>query len=191
MADESRRLVESAAEGDSVAVEALLEKHLPQLRAFLRLRMGPSLRAKESAQDLAQSACLEVLANLNRYQYQGESNFRHWLFTTALRKLKNKVEFYQAAKRDVRREITPGEDQAGVSQVYQTLLTPSQHLQHREDLEAFEAAFDRLSEDHREVVLLARIVGLSHREIAAVMGRTEAATRNLLYRALAELASSM
>ena len=38
---------------------------------------------------------------------------------------------------------------------------------------------------------LSRLVGLSHKEIASVMERTESSTRNLLYRALAELAEAM
>ncbi len=57
----------------------------------------------------------------------------------------------------------------------------------QEQLAQLEAAFDRLSPDHREVLTLARIVGLPHREIAEVMGRSEAACRILLYRATAQL----
>ena len=47
-------------------------------------------------------------------------------------------------------------------------------------------ALDELSEDHREVITLARIVGLPHRVIAEVMDRTEEATRQLLGRALVQ-----
>lgn len=191
MTDSSQHLVESAAAGDPAAIDALLEQNLPALRAFIRLRMGPQLRAKESSLDLVQSACREILAHIDRYQYQGESNFRHWLFTTALRKLKNKVVYYQAAKRDVRLELSPDEENEHLNQVYQTVATPSQHLQGKEQRASFEKAFEQLSEDHREVILLARVVGLSHREIASVMKRSESATRNLLYRGLAELASAM
>jgi RNA polymerase sigma factor (sigma-70 family) len=47
-----------------------------------------------------------------------------------------------------------------------------------------ERAFDLLSDDHREVITLSRIVGLSHAEIAAELGRSEGAVRVLLSRAL-------
>jgi DNA-directed RNA polymerase specialized sigma24 family protein len=40
----------------------------------------------------------------------------------------------------------------------------------------------------RRVILLARIGGLSHEEVAAGMGRTVLATRSLLARAMARLA---
>ena len=46
-------------------------------------------------------------------------------------------------------------------------------------------------EHYREVIVLARIVGLPHGEIAARMERTEAATRNLLGRALTRLAEEL
>jgi len=56
-----------------------------------------------------------------------------------------------------------------------------------EEIERVEAAFDKLSDDYRQVILLSRIVGLSHREVAREMGRNEAAVRKLLSRALARL----
>ena len=49
------------------------------------------------------------------------------------------------------------------------------------------ASFDQLSEEHREVITLARLVGFSHRDIAERMGRSEDAVRKLLSRARARL----
>ncbi len=53
-------------DGDPESIEALLAEHLPGLRAYVRLRMGPDLRAKESASDLVQSACCEILEHSDR-----------------------------------------------------------------------------------------------------------------------------
>lgn len=179
-----------AFDGSSEGIARQLERHLPQLQAFLRLRMGPELRAKESSIDLAQSACREVLENLDRFRVQGDSNFRRWLYTTALRKVKNRVEYYRAAKRDARREQPPHpsrEDLASLTQVYQTLSTPSRALMQQEAMERFEAAFDKLPEHYQEVILLSRILGMTHAEIAEATGRTEVASRNVLSRALLKL----
>jgi RNA polymerase sigma-70 factor (ECF subfamily) len=192
MHEDSRDLVESASRGDASAIGALLERFLPQLHAFVRLQMGPELRAKEDSLDLVQSACREVLEHVDRFQYTGESNFRHWLFTTALRRVRNRVAYYRAVKRDAAREIGPSSDaDASLLEACATFRTPSGELIAREELAALEAGFARLPEDYRQVVLLSRLVGLSHKEIAAAMDRTESATRNLLYRALAELAEGM
>jgi RNA polymerase sigma factor (sigma-70 family) len=54
-----------------------------------------------------------------------------------------------------------------------------------------ELAFDRLPDDYREVITLARIVGLSHAEIARQMGRGEGAVRMLLSRALVAYVAAM
>jgi RNA polymerase sigma factor (sigma-70 family) len=176
---------------DPEEIAAEMERHMPDVQAFIRLRMGPELRAKESCADLAQSACREILQNLERYQNQGEGNFRRWLFTMALRKVKNRVEYYRAAKRDVGRERQPAFKNEGevdsISQVYKTLSTPSQHLMRREQIEQFEAAFDQLPEHYQEVVLLARVAGQSHAEIAQATGKTEVSSRATLSRALVRL----
>ncbi len=192
MKDESRELLASASAGDAASVKSLLERFLPQLRAYVRLQMGQELRAKESSVDLVQSACREVLEHLDRFQYKGESNFRHWLFTTALRKVRNRVAYYRAAKREGAQVLdTTSRQDAGLLDAYRTLRTPSQELIAQEEVEHLEAAFAELSPHSQQVVLLSRLVGLSHREIAATLGRTESSTRNLLYRALAELAEAM
>ncbi len=190
--DESRELFQRASQGDAGAVESLLELHLPRLRAFVRLRMGKALSAKESASDIVQSSCREVLENAGKFRYQGESGFRLWLYTTALRKIRHRGEYYRAAKRDVGREAAPGSaDESGNdarAAWYRTLSTPSRTLAIREQAERIEAAFERLPDHYREVITLSRIVGLSRAEIAEVTGRTEASVRNVLHRALAELA---
>lgn len=182
-----------ASRGDPDAVEALLERHLPRLRAFVRLRMGRELRRKESASDLVQSACREVLRQIDRYEHRSESNFRSWLFTTALRKIQDRVDYYRADKRDVRHEISADGSRGleALARVYADFDTPSAQLAMKERVARLEAAFDRLSPEHREVITLARIVGLPHREVAAAMGRSETASRMLLYRALAALASAL
>jgi len=191
--EESLDLARRAAAGDELAVEELLLRHLPALRAFVRLRMGPELRAKESASDLTQSTCREVLQHIDRFQHGGEASFRQWLFTTALRKVKNRVAYYRAGKRDVGREAAPAgaSGEADLDLLYQTLSTPSRRLMGEERRARLEAAFDQLPEEYREVILLARIVGLPHAEVARSMGRSVSASRSLLYRALAELAARM
>ncbi len=191
--DEPKTFIE-ASRGDAGAVDELLQHHLPGLRAFIRLRMGPVLRDRESCSDLAQSVCREVLEHLGRFQYPGEKAFKHWLFTEALRKISNRAEFYRAAKRDAAREVRAGgstEDRSsdgGLSQIYHTVLTPSRELMAREHVERLERAFDRLPDDYREVITLSRVVGLSRAEIAREMGKSEASVRNLLHRGLSRLA---
>jgi DNA-directed RNA polymerase specialized sigma24 family protein len=57
----------------------------------------------------------------------------------------------------------------------------------QEQVEQLEAAFDRLSEDQREVRTLVRVVGLPIEEVAVTMARNAGACRSLLHRATARL----
>ncbi len=186
-------LVQSASHGDGAAIETLLERYLPGLEAFVRLRQGRMLKAKESSADIVQSVCREVLQHIDRYQYRGEAQFKHWLYATALRKIANRAEYYRAQKRDAAMEVrlpsgssSEGGD-ARLLACYGSFCTPSQDLMLREELQRIESAFEKLPDDYREVILLSRIVGLSHTEIAEQMERSEGAVRTLLSRALARL----
>jgi RNA polymerase sigma factor (sigma-70 family) len=71
------------------------------------------------------------------------------------------------------------------------LGTPSQVAIGLEAIERMQQAFDALPEHYREVISLARIAGLPHVEVARRMGKTEQATRQLLGRALVQLATLM
>jgi RNA polymerase sigma-70 factor, ECF subfamily len=195
-------LVTAAAGGDTTAVQQLLQRHLPGLRAYVRLRAGATLRKHESSSDLVQSVCRDVLENMGRFRYPGEAAFRAWLYATALRKIADRAEYWRAAKRDPGREVrieghaaptAPStHDDARLLDVYRaSFFSPSQAAMGREALARIEQAFEKLPEDYREVIVLSRVVGLSRAEIAERMGRTEASVRNLVSRALAELAEHL
>lgn len=188
--DASRDLVARVSLGDGAAVTTLLEQQLPGLRAYIRMKAGKELLALESSSDLAQSVCRDILENLGRFQYDGEGAFRKWLFTTALRKIADRYEFYQAGRRNIRREASTGGDDA-ILEACRGFYTPSRQAAAREDLARLETCLRSLDDDKREVILLSRMVGLSHAEIAVEMDRTEVAVRKLLSRALAELADRM
>jgi len=182
------RLVAAAQAGDPAARDRLIEQHLDGLRAYVRLEMGPALRAKESCSDVVQSVCREVLGKLDRYEFRGEASFRHWLYRSALNKIIDRQRYWLAERRSARRE-KPLEGRAeSLCEQYATISTPSRAAMGLEEVARIEAAFDRLPDHYREVIVLSRIVGLPHLEIARQMGRTEEATRTLLRRALVQLA---
>ena len=184
-------LVERARGGDRKALESLLEGMLPRLRAFVRLKAGRLIRAKESCSDLVQSTCREVIADLDHFEFRDERTFRQWLCEIALRKILDRQRYYLAEKRDAGRERALLVDSSAADSrllaSYVSFCTPSQQAIAHEEIERLEQAFDLLPEHYREVILCARILELSHAEIAQRMGRSEDSVRNLLSRALARL----
>lgn len=181
-------VLERAFRGDAAAVDDLLVRHLPRLRAFVRLRAGPLVRAHDDTGDLVQSVCREVLGKASQLHFDNEAAFRHWLFTEALRKIGKRARYHTAEKRDARRAEQLDSELAAC---YSSIASPSQHAAVREQIARVEAAFDDLDERQREIVTLAYVVGLSRAEIGAHIGASEGAVRTALHRALARLAAKL
>ncbi len=184
-------LVRDASRGDRKAIDALVERNLPMLRAFIRLKAGRTILRKESSSDLVQSVCVELLSNLPVTGFNDEAGFRKWLCTAALNKIKERARYYRAEKRDVAREVSASgqapPDETQLLGCYATIWTPSQDAMLHEQIERLEASFARLPERYRDIIVSAKIVGLSHAELANELGRSEEAVRQLLSRALARL----
>ncbi|HZN38956.1 MAG TPA: sigma-70 family RNA polymerase sigma factor [Planctomycetota bacterium] len=183
-------LLQASQAGDGTALATLLQQHLPALRAFARLRMSPLLRGRESSDDLVQSACCALVRSLGSFEYRGEEAFRGWLYTAVANKVLEHERDARAQIRDARREVQGSDTDrdAALSGVYAQVLSPSQELIADERLRELEAAFDELPPHYREVLTLSRVARMSRAAIATQLGRTEDSVRNLLTRALADLA---
>ncbi|MEZ5964029.1 MAG: sigma-70 family RNA polymerase sigma factor [Planctomycetota bacterium] len=182
-------LFQQASAGDRTALDDLLEQYLPQLHAFVRARLGPGLRLREASVDVVQSVCRQILGARDDFDFHGEERFRAWLFTSALNKLREKVRHHQREMRDPTREEVAVEE--AQSAAIASMLTPSHEAIAAETTAALNESLAALSEEHREVIALARVVGLPHRVIGDVLGRSEEATRQLLGRALLRLAREL
>ena len=185
MAEDHDELLRQTRSGDPEALEQMLARYLPRLRAFVRARAGSRLRQLESCSDLVQSACRDVLSALPSFEFRGEAEFRSFLFRAAWRKIVDHARWHGAQARDAGRRETF--DDGGEDPSLASLLTPSQDLQSREELRAIEQALDRLPEEYREAIVLRRIAGMSYAEIAEELERSEGAVRNLVCRGLARL----
>lgn len=179
-------LIARAKGGDRDAQDALCRMHQDGLHAWVRLKRSRVLADRESAMDLVQTVFRQALGDLSGFEWRGGNSFRNWLLTYADNKLRNHEQFHRAERRSPDREA-----EAKLSQFYATMATPSQVVDARERIDQFERAFTRLANDDQQIILLARIEGLSHREIAARLGTTEGASKKALSRALVRLASRM
>jgi len=184
----SQSSIQSATRGDPVAIEEVLRAYLPRLQRFVHLRLGPQLRAREDTLDIVQSTVRELLQQPD-FEWRGEIEFRAWLFQAALHKILEKQRFHGAAKRAPDREVQPAS--AAFGEALADLASPSRIATAKEELQRLEAAIDRLTEPQREVLTLARIVGLPHAVIAERLGKSEVAVRQLLVRAMAAVGAAL
>ncbi len=174
---------------DETRIAELLEQNMPMLQAFIRLRMGPALSARESSADVLQSVCRELIEERGRFDFRGDAALRAWLYTAALRKIMQKARHHRSDRRNVGREAGAADPDAALLQCYASCVTPSRDASAREQVERFERAFQELSPDDQEVISLTKIAGLSHAAAGEQMGRTAEASRTQLRRALVRLAA--
>lgn len=177
------------------AGEALLSEHLDLLRAYVRGRLGAKLRTKETSLDLVQSVCREALGDLSRFEERGEGSFRRWLLTRAENKIRDKGRFWNRDRRALDQEqpiVVTGSDGEDIGTGEPAdVRSPADAAAAREELTRLEAAFAELPEDYRAVIVMTKLEGLGHDEVSERLGRTQAATRTLLCRALARLSTAL
>lgn len=165
-------------------------QHLGPLRAFVRLQVSPLLRARETESDLVQTVCLEVLQRADRFEFQGEAEFRGWLYRAVLNAVRDGDRYHKAQRRSPQREV-PIVDVEQLAGLYTSMASPSAHAVAREEVERIEAAFERLPANYAEILALVRVAGLSRSEAAAQLGLSPEAAGKLLQRATVRLAREL
>jgi len=176
-------LVHDAIAGRPDAVEALYGRVTPRVLAYVRMRMGQSLRARMDSRDILQATLLKSFERLSEFRGTNAPSLMAWLSRIAEREILDRADFHQRARRSPSREAPlSGQDvlEARVTSVLSRMIRD-------ERVERLEAAMEGLSDAHREIILLRKFQDLPFREIAARLGKSEDACRMLLARALAAL----
>jgi RNA polymerase sigma-70 factor (ECF subfamily) len=140
--------------------------------------------------DLVQEALIEAVKDIGDFTYSSKGDFLCWLSRIVENTIRDNVDRIHAAKRDVRRQVSLDkmveradrlQADAGLPVV---TTTPSVVLSLRKELDRLERAMDRLKPQYREVLVLAKIEGLSCKEIAARQNKRPAAVAMSLSRAI-------
>ena len=187
--EEVRQLVEQAQAGDAEALNDLFTRYYGKMVELARRRLGPKLRSKEEADDLAQTTFREATRDFGAYEYRGESSLLRWLMQILRNKICDKAVYYSATKRDVTRERSVDgdtSDREGFSgfEPPSDDLSVTRQVQREEEFAILREALKDLSDDHRTAIALVFFRGLSLREAGERMGgRSEDAVRMLLRRA--------
>jgi RNA polymerase sigma factor (sigma-70 family) len=166
--------------------ELAFEKHRDHLLSVIYLRMGRDLRTRMDPEDVLQEVAIEAINYWHTLADQ--ENVRAWLVVLAKRKvariLRDQV---GVAARDPKRERAMKTDLP----VADRRTGPVTSADRKDRLLLLEQAMEKLSPDHREVILLSRIEKLAAKEVGERMGRSENAVHLLLGRALKKLAQEL
>ncbi len=191
--DKTQELVMLAKGGDESALAQLCGAYAERIRRIIRLRMGAELRSKLESMDIVQDAMMVALRGLDRFNYRTEGDFLRWLCGIAENQIRGGLDRFHAAKRDIRREAPLDPGAAGTESGPQiaagpmVTTTPSVIFSRSEDLDRLERAMDALKPEYREVIVLAKVEGLSYQETATRLGKSPEAVGMLLSRAMLAL----
>lgn len=160
--------LERAKAGDRQALEELLEEVAP-----LVYRFGSRMcRHEADAEDVVQDTLLSIASHLN--EFEGRSSLSSWVFALARTACARK-------RRGLKHRPHLPEEAAGERAA--DGLGPDTALEQRELRAQLEAALDALSYEHREVLLLRDVEGLTAPEVAAALGTSVDAVKSRLHRA--------
>lgn len=170
----------------TLSPEVAFEQHRERLLSVIYLRMGPNLRVRMDPEDVLQEVAIEAVNSWKTLSDQ--ENAGAWLVTLARRKVARILrDQLGVAARDPRREHAMKTDLP----LADRRSGPVTHADRKDRLGLLAQALEQISEDHREVILSMKIEGMSAKETAEKMGRTENAVHLLLSRALKRLAEEL
>ncbi len=171
-------LVRQCKRGDPDAFGELVHRHQqPVFNFCLRL-----LRNVEDAEDVAQEAFVKAYRSVGRFQ--PKAKFSTWLFTIAKNLSLNLI---RDEKRGKRRMVPIDDGFEGVTVATDVAAQPDSETIERETAAVVRAAIDKLSSDHRLVIVLRDLEGLSYKEIGQVMNCRSGTVKSRLSRARANL----
>ncbi len=189
----TQELVTLAKGGDDSALEQLCSVYGERVRRMIRFRMGAEIRPRLDSVDIVQDALISALGGLSDFTYKNEGDFLRWLARITQNQLRDNLDKIYTDKRDIRKEVrlenygpTTGGNFAGNPAPVQA-TTPSVIMSKKEDLDKLEKAIDKLKPDYREVIVLAKIEGLSYKEIAGKLDKSIDSVAHLLSRAMLAL----
>ncbi len=198
MAPDERELATKAAAGDTAALENLLVLHYDRLLAHVARKLPDQFRGLMAPEDVLQEAFVVAFREIAHFVPRGPDAVFSWLAAIAEHRLFDLVKAQRALKRGGGRgAITPAASPMG--QMPESSLaglldalcvdehTPSRSAAGHEAARAIQIGLAGLNQDYREALRLRYLLGLPVADIAARMGRTEAAIHMLCHRGLEQL----
>ncbi len=158
-------LLRACRRGDKKAFEELVQRYQ---RKVLAVAVG-MVHNPEDAMEIAQDSFVKAFQNLDRFK--GESSFYTWLYRIVVNRA---IDF----QRRQRRHPTVAFEEGGVGDEVKegdtvwnndASLDPFRRAQSQEIGERVAQAVDELTPDHKAVILLREVEGLSYEEISRVM----------------------
>ena len=145
-------------------------EHVTRVYRYVYARVGN----REDAEDLTAQVFFEALERWSSYREQGK--VAAWLLTIARRRV---ADYHRRRRASTSLEVLPSPDDPA---------TPWETVEHQEEMEHLARLVGQLSEEEQEMLRLRFAAGLTYREMAEILGRSEAAVKMAVHRLVRRLA---
>nr|WP_295948614.1 sigma-70 family RNA polymerase sigma factor [uncultured Agathobaculum sp.] len=171
---DEKHILARARRGELPAFEELVRRHEKRVYAVALRSSG----SPEDAEDITQEVFLRAWRSIE--EFRGDSGFSTWLFRITMNLCVDHARHKHAQPQT--QPLVMGEEESE-RPLPDTAPTPEEHLDNSELGRELAAALDEVSEDHRRIVLLRDVSGMSYTEIAEVLEISEGTVKSRLSRA--------
>jgi RNA polymerase sigma-70 factor (ECF subfamily) len=193
--EKTDELLSGARQGDSGAINRLLERHRGAVRRLVQIRLDQKIQRRLDVSDVVQDVFIEANRRLADYLRQPKMPFHLWLRHIARDRIIDAHRRHRvSAKRSIDREqplAVGGEmDRSAVelaAQLCDDRLTPAAAATQREMVRRVEQAIAQLNDQDAEIIVMRHYEQLSNQEVAQSLGLTEPAASMRYLRAVRRL----
>ena len=171
---DEKHILARARRGELPAFEELVRRHEKRVYAVALRSSG----SPEDAEDITQEVFLRAWRSIE--DFRGDSGFSTWLFRITMNLCVDHARHKHAQPQT--QPLVMGEEESE-RPLPDTAPTPEEHLDNSELGRELAAALDEVSEEHRRIVLLRDVSGMSYTEIAEVLEISEGTVKSRLSRA--------
>ena len=172
-------LIRSIQAGDLQAFESLVRRYQRQVANLIYVTMG----GRDDVEDIAQEVFIRVYRSLPKFKF--DASFFSWLYRITMNLCIDEIR-----KRKIRRVLSLDyltEDTLEKSRKSKDYTMASDSVLTEEKRQVIQSALQRLTPEHREVLVLREYQDLSYNEIAETLDLQLEAVKSRIFRARMEL----
>ena len=165
--------------------EHLLELMQGYLHQVATNNLEETLKQKVGTSDIVQQAFIRVIEHFEQFKGTSTPQFKAWLKKIVVNEINKARRGFRTDKRNITRENALEIDSSDREKALQDdFETPSSSAMAAERIEIFHKILQTMAPDDATVIRLRSIDGLTFKEVAKRMERTEDSTAKLWYRAV-------